>query len=569
MSNAPNGLRPNAGIFGLAALLLLPAAILFFFSAKLYYPTAQWDCWVLYSLQAIRAGTFAQNPYIIHPPLYLYLLALFEPLFHGGLLEGARLFNFVCYLLTGWLVFFLSSRLAGKKGLALAGFAGAALYFTSPLAVQGIFLLDLGDTSTVPLAAAIYFCALSYGTEGTLGKLRLAAVFALNLWAKLIHSFFLVLAAFAELVAGKQGQRSGAGISVLAAGLALFLLSWGIYASTSLHRADFWGPIGYFINEVIINYHRHDMALGTKELLFSRVTAAARVALWLWPLLLFWCWRLFKRGIGTGVERYLNFFILIFMVVSCVSKGTSNGFPKYHAVLLPALCALCGAYAAEVIGECRRAVSKSLLVIGVVVFAVVYISGDPLYTLNYSFKEALISGSGLAAAFWRIALQAAAASGAMLLIFLWSRRYASRPAAVAFAILAGGFIWQAALLVLQARRDYFTTYGYGTKGKAAAVEYLKENHKAGFAVAPNEFTWEFDVARVPFNVIGDECLMKQGCALGMLREAKTDFFVFGQACNTIDQIRYFRSLKSGDLGRKFSVVNIGDFWIYNFTGTGK
>ncbi|PIU20108.1 MAG: hypothetical protein COT18_03985, partial [Elusimicrobia bacterium CG08_land_8_20_14_0_20_59_10] len=133
-----------------AVLLLLPAALLFFSAGKLHYPTAQWDGWALESVRAIRAGTFAADPYIIHPPLYLYLLAFFRPLLGADLPAGARLFNFGCYLVTGWLVFLLSRRLAGKEHGAAAGLAGALLYYLSPLAFQGIFLLDLGDTSLVP-----------------------------------------------------------------------------------------------------------------------------------------------------------------------------------------------------------------------------------------------------------------------------------------------------------------------------------------------------------------------------------------------------------------------------------
>lgn len=551
-------------ILAAAVLLVLPAALLFFSSAKLHYPTAQWDGWVLDSIRAIRAGTFSAEPYIIHPPLYLYLLAFFQPLFPGGPLEGARLFNFGCHLLTGWLVFALAAGLAGRRLPRAAGLLAAALYFSSPLAVQGIFLLDLGDTAVVPLAAAAYFCLLVHGAGGVLLGLPLAAAFAVNLWAKLIHPLFIALAAGAELLTGAKGGRSYAEIRLLAAGSVLFLASWCLYSFTSLHQLDRWGPLKYFVEEMLLNYHRQDIQAGAAQLFFTKTIAVARVLLWLWPLLFLWAWRLRVKGFGSGAERCLNYFILLFMAGAWVSKGTSNGFPKYHAAILPGLSALCGAYAAEFLPEFRRAATlKNAALLGAA-FLLLYAAGDPLYVLNYAVKKALIGGSGVKGEIGLLLLQLAAVPAVALVLFRSVRPFMNGIAAVTVSLAAAGVIWQAALYLRQARGDYFTTYGYGTAGKAAAVEYLAVKFRSGISSGPNEFAWELKTAGVPFRELSDACMIKLDCALSVLRDKNTSFFVFGQASNTVDQVRYFLSRDSESLGRPFTLVKKGDFWIFDF-----
>jgi len=552
-------------IISAAVLLLLPAVLLFCSADKLHYPTAQWDGWVLESVLAIRAGTFAADPYVIHPPLYLYLLAFFKPLLGADLLAGARLFNFSCYLLTGWLVFLLSRRMAGKEHGPAAGFTGAILFYLSPLAFQGTFLLDLGDTAVVPAACALYFYALAAGAGGPLKGLPLAAVFALNLWAKFIHSIFIVFAALAARFTGAEDEKGCSNLRIMAAGAALFLLSWTVYAFTSLNAPERWEPLQYLFGEMIYNYQRQDVAGGLKQLLYLRITAVARVLLWLWPLLALWALRLSRRGFGTGTERCMNYFVLIFMVGAWLSKGTSNGFPKYHAALLPPLCALCAAWLAGSLPEWRRAAGLRTAAAAALVLLAAYFAGDPAYTFSHSLKEALISGSGLHQALGRLAAQALAVPA--FFFFLWkvcSGSLEKRSAAV-LSLALTGLLWSSAMYVLQARGDYFTNYGYGTTGKREAVEYVRAHFAKGKAAGANEFAWEFKAAGIPFINVGDRCFIEAACSAALLRDPGTAFFVFGQASNTVEQVKGFLALTPEKLGRPFSSVKKGDFWIYDFT----
>lgn len=542
-----------------SVLLILPAALLLLHSNKFALPTAQWDGTALDAVLALGDGTSRTDPYLIHPPLYLHLLAFFKPLLGADLLAGARLVNSGCYLLTGWVIFLLGASLADEKNKRSAGIIAALLYFTSPLALQGVFLLDLGDTSLIPLAAGLFFLYGCGAGAGWFKTVVAGLLFSVNLWSKFIHSLFIVAAAFAAWVWDrKQGD-----ILALLAGTIFFLISWSAYAVMNLEPGSRWTPIWYFFHEMILGYQARSMAGGFGEAVFSRLNSMARIMVWIWPLLLAWGARLYSRGLGAGRERYFNFFLIIFLAVSALSKGTSNGFPKYHAVALPLLCSLGGAYLAGALAEVRFSkLPVWLLALGAAVWAGLALAGDPLYTLNYSVRAALISGTVPWPQELKLLGQFLAAGAAFVALFYAVRRLMDKGASAAFVALAGALLWSTAVGFQQARADYFTTYGYGTRGKAEVVSWLAAN-KGGAVLGPNEFDWELKAASVPFLKVSDLCTSDRGCVLSLLRDGKTSFFVFGQASNTVGQVKDFLSLTEKDLERGFTSVKIGDFWIYS------
>lgn len=544
-----------------SVLLLLPAGLLLLHANKLALPTAQWDGIALDAVLALLNGTFRADPYLVHPPLYLHLLAFFKPLFGADLLAGARLVNSGCYLLTGWLIFLLGTSLSDEKIKLPAGITAALLYFTSPLALQGIFLLDLGDTSLVPLAAGLFFLYGCGAGPGWLKTIAAGLLFSLNLWTKFIHSLFIVLAAFAAWFRDRKHENQT--ILALVAGTIFFLVSWSAYAVMNLEPGSRWTPVWYFFHEMILGYQARSVAGGFGETVFSRLNSMARIIVWIWPLLLAWGARLYSRGLGSGRERYFNFFLIIFLVVSALSKGTSNGFPKYHAVALPLLCSLGGAYLAGALAEVRFSkLPVWLLALGAVVWAGLALAGDPMYTLNYSVRAAMIDGSGLRPPLQALLLQGFAALAAAGALFFGAKRLMSKGQAAALAALAVALVWNTAVGFRQARADYFTTYGYGTHGKAEVVSWLAA-HKGGTVLGPNEFSWELNNAALPFLKVSDLCISDKACVLRILRDGGTGFFVFGQASNTVGQVKDFLSLTEKDLERAFTAVKIGDFWIYS------
>ncbi|MEK7721615.1 MAG: hypothetical protein AAB359_04425, partial [Elusimicrobiota bacterium] len=316
--------------------------------------------------------------------------------------------------------------------------------------------------------------------------------------------------------------------------------------------------------EMLLNYQRQDLAAGPREMFIARILAVARVMLWLWPVLFLWAWRILKRGLGSGPEKFINYFILIFMIGAWASKGASNGFPKYHAALLPAVCALCGAYAAEFFADWRKSAGLRLAVLAAAAVFCVYLAGDPLYTFNYSLKEALIRGAGLHAVVLKLGLQTLVIPALLICFFIAYGRPGEKTSAATFSLVVSAFIWQAGMFGRQAGGDYFTHYGYGTAGKEQVVRYVRDNFRGGTARGPNEFGWDLKTAGVFSPELSDLCFIDRKCALAVMRDKDTSFFIFGQASNTVDQVKYFLSLNSKILGRSFAVVKKGDFWIYDF-----
>lgn len=534
----------------LGGLLLLPALAVWLNRAKLFFPTAQWDGWAMDAGVNINAGLFASRPFLVHTPLYIYLLALSQKL-GGALLVNARLCNYACWLATGWLVWALARRASAAKTAAAAGFAAVLLYYTSPLALQGPLLLDLGDTAVVPLAAAAFYLALACGASVPLQ----AAAFALNLWAKLIHTPFLAAAAAADALLHRGDRAARARLLAVCAGAVLFLATWWLYARASLNPPDRWTPVWYFFHEMLFNFHRQDLSGSFASVAAAKLNRLFRVGVWIWPPLLLWGWRLWRRGLGAGAERSLNYYLLLFLFVSLATKGTSNGFPKYHAVLLPLLCAYGGAFAAEELGALGRSRLPRAALACAAAFLLAVLAGDPIYTFNHGFREALILGGSLKGPALLLGLQLLAPAAGLAAVW-----YASR--AAVFSALAAGLAWQAGVGVVQARGDYFTTYGYGTTGKEETVAYLSAR-RGGAVLAPNEFEPELRAAGVPFVWTSDYCQADMGCVLKIVRAPDTGYFVFGPASNTVEEVRAFLALTEKETGRAFAAERKGDFWIYS------
>lgn len=509
----------------------------------------------------IVSGDFGEDPYLIHPPGYLYLLsALVKP--GAGALESARKVNYALFALTGWAVFILGMKMSRARPWS-AGLVASSIYFTSPLAIQGTLLIDLGDTSLVPLAAACYFIAAAASRHSIS-----AIAFALNLWTKFIHPLFIAASAAAGLLAGRRDGAGAARFYAVAAGAGIFLLSWYLYAASVLPSGSRWMPFEYMFGEMFLNYHRAEaVSSSLLSMSLTRALELLRVLIWLWPPLLLWGLRVGRRGFGEGAERHMNMFIVLLFAAAALTKGTSNGFPKYHAAILPAVAALGGAFAAE---EGLPSVMKTPLLttaLIAVAFFLVLATGDPILALNYEMRKALALGESLSSGAAGLMIGALAALGCIAVFFAALR---SEEAGVRLpaAVLAGALSWQSGLALLQYRGDYFTTYGYGTTGKSEVVSLLSERCPGCRVLAPNEFRTELSEAGILTFAPPDTCWQTKACLMGNLRDPGNSAFVYGLSSNTVAQLREFSSLAPGNLGRGFTREQRGDFTILLFDSDG-
>lgn len=118
------GFLKNMGPYPrLLLIFLLPFFFFPLIAGKTGGPSVQWENTALDAAARINSGAFGTDPYLIHPPGYLYLLSFFVPP-GGGALESARLFNYACFVLTGWMVFLLGRRLSPSGAAGGGGRSG-------------------------------------------------------------------------------------------------------------------------------------------------------------------------------------------------------------------------------------------------------------------------------------------------------------------------------------------------------------------------------------------------------------------------------------------------------------
>jgi hypothetical protein len=541
----------------LLLIFLLPFFFFPLIAGKTGGPSVQWENTALDAAARINSGAFGTDPYLIHPPGYLYLLSFFVPP-GGGALESARLFNYACFVLTGWMVFLLGRRLS-PSGAAGGGGAAVLLYCTSPLALQGTLLIDLGDTSIVPLAASVYFLALGGSSAAATG-----VAYAFNLWTKFIHPLFIALAAAASLLFRPRSREDGKRFFAIVAGAVLFLASWVLYSSQAMPAGSRWLPFEYMFGEMFFNYHRSEAASsGALALLYVRAVELARVLLWLWPALLVWGIRLSRKGVGEGAERQMNLFILILLFAAAFTKGTSNGFPKYRAALLPVVSALGGAFVFERAARLFRRPVGPLFALFLLAGLAVFLAGDPILALNYSFRRSMVFGGDLSGPALSLLLRLTAAAACVSFFALFFRREERKDRFLA-AVFAGGLAWQASIGLIQWRGDYSTTYGYGTSGKREIVSLLARECPSCRVLAPNEFRLELKAAGLVPETPPDTCWQNDDCLRGRLRDRDNRAFVYGLPTNTVAQLRVLSSLSPDLLSRDFSTDSRGDFTMLLF-----
>ena len=158
-----------------------------------------------------------------HPPQYLYSLAAFRALL-GGADWVARLAGLAWFAGTAIVMW----RVAGPWALSLA--------LLSPLVAQGIFFVDIDNTSlafAVTLFAAIFAAARRPHSGAML--MVLSGAFLLALWSKLTTPYIVLVAAGAFLVLNREAKgllaiaAIGAGATVAFLAGYFALCAWAGY----------------------------------------------------------------------------------------------------------------------------------------------------------------------------------------------------------------------------------------------------------------------------------------------------------------------------------------------------
>lgn len=244
--------------------------------------------------------------------------------------------------------------------------------------------------------------------------------------------------------------------------------------------------------------------------------------------------------------------------------GVAYTIPKYQYTAIPLLALL----AAAAIREFVRVPRRAYLWWGALIpplAAYYYSLGDPFYRLLYGFRAYLwkqelgrqIPVEYLQVLAKDIALVAApilAAAGAVLLI-----RKGDPLARLLFFLVPVMFAYNAGVGLRQAQADYTTTYNYGMKGAQAVLDQIHDG--ATVLLYEGGIVGPWSDKQIYFVQVEERT---PDAVLAALKDPKIDYFVFGLAINTVEQLAALErheGLKAM-LGSQFDEHRIDDFRLH-------
>lgn len=409
---------------------------------------------------------------------HLYGLSLWlAHLLCGPGLPAARFPGLVAWSLTLFLAWFWLAPRIRTRSAAPAGWA-LALLATTPLALQAAAIVDIDNTILVPAVLSMCLATYSFVEAPQRGAgLGVAALMALALWCRLTTPTVLVpvLVFYAWL---RGGARAAGQLAIaLAAGVAVFLLTWWGYCRAT--GVDFSGPFEYLAASLAFCTVGEDRGIGPGKVALTLLYTA----LWLGPALV--ClggWMGLQRLRRLQQRREVepgDLFLLAGATVLggyCLVGGTLFGFPKYHCPALPLLLiAVARSFRTELhpVGRKGWLAFLGVVLAGLALQALVL--GDPLLRLRLTLREAVFHGQGarevLVAGLALPALAAVLIAGSLLLAL--SRR---RVLALPCALVALALGMNAGMASLQLLGGYQTGYNYGDQGDARAAAALLDAH---------------------------------------------------------------------------------------------
>ncbi len=284
-----------------------------------------------------RGDLLPNNLGIWHPPLYQYLLGMWEQLF-GSSHVAARSFGFACTILAALLGVLILRRLFPRDYPWLSA-AWLGAFLLHPLAIQGSLLPDIDSTVLVPIVMGIVWLAAEAvaGQRWDLPRVALFVGLLLGIafLAKFTTPIALVPVALFILIRRSGSIRTGV-LAVLTAGsvaVVTYVVVWG--GLSRLIDVPFGYPWDFTRQSVSSKSGGQSLADRLPLLLPSDV-----VQFWLTPAALF----LFVAALVAIVFRLrarsaqvlvcAAFVSLAIFFTYNVITGSPFGFPKYYAPII-------------------------------------------------------------------------------------------------------------------------------------------------------------------------------------------------------------------------------------------
>ena len=526
-----------------AILVLITGIAIFFYGAvvKLHVPLVEWEGRYISAAEQVVHGQRSLLPGE-NPPLYIWYLAFWFKLFGVDPAIG-RIANIFALSLTTLIIFFTTKSISNKA----CGYFAAAAYLLNPAVIQGSALMDLADTSLLPLIFILLVWAIvkdSQGRSPRFSTLFIALTVAFCFWLKITSALALMVSICLGLFLTRLRQNAPRIIKGIISGSAVFLISWIVISlmiwnkkvTLEILAAPFMSFRGVAFEGSLMNR------------MLSFVLNSLRIIFWLSPFAIFAClsiWKLsWQRSDNKGyLLNFLGWVSFIYFFSYLIVGGASWGFPRYYAAILPLFAVLIGIFAEEVFAKfSRRAVFIFFtLVIGLLIIYLFLLS-DPVFLLTLGFKKAVLSG------FVGLFIKHFVSEGFLyimlpfLALVLFRRDFRDENFIYKIMVILyiGIIVSHLSLDIKQARASFGTSYEYGTQGRSDVIAFvLRQIEKKDTVMATSGLLYELREKDVP--PVGCDVWYSEERVLKFLQESKPKVVIIGLTTHTVRELQGIRN----------------------------
>jgi hypothetical protein len=490
------------------------------------------------------------GPATLHPPLYFYLLAGFLKVL-GPHIYSARLIGVFSFMVSTFLIFKITQFLAKEQGNKyhneIAIFS-SFLYTCLPVVVRGSYLLDIDNTILVPLFLLFIFVFLRFTNYPNLDRTKLlfsGLLLFLLLWAKITTTLALIFCIVIYLAFKKQIKN---GLIIAFLGIFIFLFFWFIYCY--FLRLDSATPFVHLIKQFRVqSVNIAGSGLGLIRGLMERMV---RIAAWFsLPLLLLMVivfFEVVKEFCITKIisgKLFLIFCGALIFLVYLFSGGIYYGFPRYQfpviSFFMIIIALSCFADIQQLqFSKLRAIIFWTIAFISVLFF--IFLVGDPIYTVNYKLKEALVySAANLKSIFLRIVIQIFLIPLLFFTLFYYLLNFNKRQllfySKMKLSLIIQLFIFAVALNIIQLKAPYEVGYCYGEEGTEKLIAFLKNSDslKDKQILAPNDILYSLKLQENQYRL--DAFWNSQSRLLKELKKDAVGCLVYSVPHNTIYQFK--------------------------------
>ena len=553
----------------LLSLWALWAMIYFFLIiTQLKKPILGWGYYLWQVAQAIAQHGFSSVKFFVLPPLYTSLMAVSFKIF--GLSElSARLPGVVCFLLMPPVIYFLIQEITYAKDRFLTVAVAAALFLSSPAAIQGSLVIEHSDTTLFMLLISLFYIFLFKAESRSLTYCVVfpGIMYGLCLWAKVTTALGVIVALpIAYFLSGEIKNGIKRFLVIPTTGIIFFVMSWGAFCYFVVGIKHFLDPIAYYTASAA------DTLLVFNATVFKKIALDIfRITLWFSPLLLllgavsiFDLCR--KRSVNSYWKKDMQLIIFsgVVFFVYLYANATFSSFPKYIVPILPLLCCIIAKFAVSHLKEVLQN-RRIWLILGLLFGAgVVYcrvLVGDQIRNI-YLLRQAQLLGSVknyFSVFFYHQMLYVFFPA----LIFLVSLCFISTSIArrLILAMLICLLAGNSALGLIQARAGYAVNFAYGAEGTEELRLFLRE--RPHLKVTTSDEGFMAGVGEVKFQRISGEKWDNPEEFLSLIQESPPECLIFGLACNGVLQLR--ETMENPDvksyLDNHYQGISIGSYHV--------